>query len=523
MLEPEDLIQDEIEHPDQTRQLHDTYTPSLADQKSLQHIRTHLLAQRSAQRATETSEERPQAEQFGVPLKAYQSLKPSAGQFTSSAAPRPSGRPQKTVNYWRIVALVAVLCVVILSGTFLVVTHSSVLSGQSRPMPTTTPKSTAASHNNVAINNITMTSTMTGWATGLTIPDRKACIARTTDGGKTWHIFDFNQRDPGAIIHDFFDNQTAWVSLGTSVTSRTNLSVMHTTDGGQHWTELSVPPLTSNITFIDRLHGWAWMGSSPVSTPLYKTVDGGTTWTKISTMSMGHASDNQSPSFHTMFGLTFTTPLQGWATVYTLYLAHNYQRAQLYMTHDGGVTWQLQPLPQPSTGPIPGIHTTLPFNHDAVVSLSDPQFFTPKSGLLGITSQTNAQSPREFYLYATSDGGQHWSPMGNSLVDTSNSAIFAGPIDAGGIDAEHIMLAQPHALSIYGFVDGQWKKQHVFQPTPKTAVIGKAFFMNGHLGWIVTFQTTGIHIVFTLYATSDGGTSWQVPSQTTTNTTPPAS
>lgn len=54
MLEPEDLIQDEIEHPDQTRQLHHTYTPSLADQQSLQHIRTRLLAQRSTQRATAT-------------------------------------------------------------------------------------------------------------------------------------------------------------------------------------------------------------------------------------------------------------------------------------------------------------------------------------------------------------------------------------------------------------------------------------------------------------------------------------
>src|SRR5258708_4986621 len=333
MSRPEDLIQDEIEHPEQTWQLQQSYPLSQADQRSLLRIRTRLLTQRSpslppAARIEEMQTE-PLRALFNEPLE-----RPLAGQFLPPRVSQPSRPKKKAVSTWRLVALVAVLCVVVLSGTWYALTS----------VPGQKPAS-------FALADLKMTSATTGWArmTDMSSGQELFMIARTTDGGKTWQSFDFQGQPAGLIGHFFLNDQAAWVIMGTSTDAHTNMTVMRTIDGGQHWTTLHMPPEMENITFLDQQHGWAWafgpLAGVPPSLTLYKTVDGGATWIKLVMISTHRTPGDLAPGalpFSEFFGLTFLTPQRGWAIIYPSQVS---EHAFLYLTQDGGKTWQLQHLP----------------------------------------------------------------------------------------------------------------------------------------------------------------------------------
>jgi hypothetical protein len=68
-----------------------------------------------------------------------------------------------------------------------------------------------------------------------------------------------------------------WATDGTILYS--------TGDGGNHWTKLSPNGSFKNIVqldFISDTVGWAISSTAPASSSLLKTVDGGQTWTTIS-------------------------------------------------------------------------------------------------------------------------------------------------------------------------------------------------------------------------------------------------
>src|SRR5258708_31854837 len=226
MSRPEDLIQDEIEHPEQTWQLQQSYPLSQADQRSLLRIRTRLLTQRSpslppAARIEELQTE-PLRDLFNEPLE-----RPLAGQFLPPRVSQPSRTKKKAVSTWRLVALVAVLCVVVLGGTWYALTH--VLTSTEHPIsprvtPTSVPGQKAASF---ALADLKMTSATTGWArmTDMSSGQELFMIARTTDGGKTWQSFDFQGQPAGLIGHFFLNDQAAWVIMGTSTDPHTQSTV----------------------------------------------------------------------------------------------------------------------------------------------------------------------------------------------------------------------------------------------------------------------------------------------------------
>ncbi|KPV42288.1 WD40/YVTN/BNR-like repeat-containing protein [Alicyclobacillus ferrooxydans] len=121
-----------------------------------------------------------------------------------------------------------------------------------------------------------------------------------------------------------------------------------------------------------------------------KTTDGGKTWTKTST---GHYSD--------VLGLSFVNTKTG-------YLLNNSPAyavtPDLFVTHDGGVSWQEQKLPIPS-----------PFANFYRAS-SYPIFFSPTVGFIPIYGENiNQSSPTQQLLYVlvTLDGGASWTAYTN--------------------------------------------------------------------------------------------------------------
>jgi photosystem II stability/assembly factor-like uncharacterized protein len=201
------------------------------------------------------------------------------------------------------------------------------------------------------------------------------------------------------------------------------------------------------------------------------------------------------------FGLdmTFLTPQRGWANLYS---SQSSQRAFLYMTQDGGTTWQLQRLPQPATGPIPGVQTVLQgtYQSGALVVMGAPKFFTPQHGVLSIVSQESAQGPREIYLYATNDGGHSWSLLGTNIEDKAQL-----PIEV--IDPTHLFLWSEKVITFYALVNDQWQTQYTWQVPGGSSRLFS--FLNDQLGWVYVARSLGSEAIYTLYTTSDGGKSWR--------------
>ena len=97
----------------------------------------------------------------------------------------------------------------------------------------------------------------------------------THDGGSSWQS---TTPLPGAFsIVDFVDSQHGWATDGSIL--------YRTSDGGQHWTQLTTSESLKNVSqldFVSEQIGWAISSTTPNS--LLKTVDGGYTWTVISSM-----------------------------------------------------------------------------------------------------------------------------------------------------------------------------------------------------------------------------------------------
>lgn len=136
------------------------------------------------------------------------------------------------------------------------------------------------------------------YASGTNDPGMAVRVMRTTDGGTTWQATDMSEHATILIDIYFTDADTGWVVGGKAALptppvphdprSHIKPVVLHTTDGGQTWTN-TVEDLTDQfplgewgwkIHFIDDHVGFISLENFSQAAIL-KTVDGGHTWTRI--------------------------------------------------------------------------------------------------------------------------------------------------------------------------------------------------------------------------------------------------
>lgn len=118
-------------------------------------------------------------------------------------------------------------------------------------------------------------------------------VWKSPNGGTTWKpVFDKHAMSIGALAVDPSNPKTVWVGTGESWV-RNSVSVgdgvYKTTDGGETWTRMGLPdseriaaiavdPTDSNTVYVAAM-GHLW--SSGGERGLFKTSDGGRTWTRI--------------------------------------------------------------------------------------------------------------------------------------------------------------------------------------------------------------------------------------------------
>jgi len=237
--------------------------------------------------------------------------------------------------------------------------------------------------------SIVFTNSKNGWAAGKYgyMPDFWGqAIFQTSDGGLTWNTQYQQVPDTSSLFSHFrmnrvwfIDSMQGWaVGSDDRIEGNWQGSILHTADGGAHWTTQGSNLHASwslefyGLHFPGKANGWALTGKNfpSLSIQLAHTLDGGTSWkwvdTKIeSTGGIGIGFlDINGDAF-------FFDSLHGWACGGLGVIVH---------TSDGGETWVKQNSPSPS-------------GHLASVAFTD----TARGWLGG-----------EGELYFTTNGGAHW-------------------------------------------------------------------------------------------------------------------
>src|SRR5690242_45984 len=251
-------------------------------------------------------------------------------------------------------------------------------------------------------------------------------VFRTSDGGRTWRSSDINAGAASAPALSFLDAQHGWLMLTvpnpTSHTTpspraravaQTHTAWYRTTDGGASWHSSStgpdcavvftspgnnggvsqfdncatLPGDTGQIVFFDSSHGAAFAGTT-VGSSIYVTSDGGRTWQQTSTAQSG---SSFVPGGFEPYNVPvwFEDQHDFWVFVSQPGWAKGGTETDwLYHSSDGGNTWEL-------------VQQNTPVGSVQSVSFVDPSH--------GFVLQTDTQGAIE--LLVTSDGGHTWTPV----------------------------------------------------------------------------------------------------------------
>jgi len=142
--------------------------------------------------------------------------------------------------------------------------------------------------------------------------------------------------------------------------------------------------------FLNDQLGWkaeySFYGMFREDMTLYKTADGGKTWTELSN------SDKPESSLPggVKSGIVFSSEKKGWITTNAPWQG----KIGLYTTNDGGYSWKEQPMDVPAKF------------KESQLYVYPPLFVTADDGVLVTKPEQNSS-----LIYLTDNGGQKWIPV----------------------------------------------------------------------------------------------------------------
>ncbi len=318
-------------------------------------------------------------------------------------------------------------------------------------------------------------------------------ILITNDSGNSWSAYSLGSTSFTRRFY-FTSPYTAWMIVMADI--------YKSTDGGITWTQQVLPSNIgsslnhkSGVFFLDSLQGWI----SGLDSVMH-TIDGGQTWTCIS---------------HIFYGsIVFRDSLNG--VVENLY--------QVSSTHDGGYTWTIADL----------FDANLQYSGEIELSVSDNMFFVNGNGYV-LKSPDGENWDRLAYNSFPSTLSAYYSYMSPKLSFTSRqkgmfkSGTVAGPpigtndvyvtVDSGNTWKNiHLAINTPGIQLLNDTLWFAWAYTHInyettlyrstdnFNTTPQ--------FISSMIGPAVFYFTDSMHGVSywnssdTLKYTLDGGFSW---------------
>ena len=336
--------------------------------------------------------------------------------------------------------------------------------------------------NEPSIRMFVPASATTWWAA---LDDGGYRVVRTTDAGRRWR----DLTPPGSASEGklFLDRDTAWAWTIPGFGKPVGIAY-RTTNGGRTWP--SIGPLPSNncdLHFVDLVHGWcadigAAAGSEGVD--LYRTLDGGKTWSLVSVTSLIDSSTPESiPSGCDKF-IAFTSPTVGWASLVCNGAGPG--DSLLYSTVNGGQTWQARYVPFP----------TCKFN--------DPANFIPsvrldpvvvKGSWAGLRTEAYCDD-RAVGISASTDGGTTW--LTQSVPMQASSAAL--------LDSAHWWFTDGTTIAATDDGGKHWQIWPLPQAMSGPPSNVSLKFLSPLLGWAVSTpepkNTTAV------WRTNDGGKTW---------------
>ncbi len=352
--------------------------------------------------------------------------------------------------------------------------QGAVVNTSSTASTTTT---THAAQSNVALTAIRMLDRTRGWA--LT----EHAVLKTTDGGQHWHdVSPAKNALTPASAADFMDASYAWIAVSAFEAQHGIIKLLYTTDGAAHWQSSTIndPQATGTDRphFINRYEGWLEVGTgaamSHESVDIFHTIDGGRTWHKLSSTDIINARPQHGAlSFEgDKTGISFKSAHTGWATAATPAT----DAPWLYVTHDGGKTWSPQALPL-----LKGVSNA---NY-----VTTPPVFFGNDGLLPV--QIGTATIRGIDLYVTHNGGLSWQPT--TLTRFSSNDTYV-------LDMHHIWATDEK--NFYASSDGGYSWSRLAASSQSIVALS---FVDATTGWAIGSTDSKPPV---LLHTADGGRSW---------------
>lgn len=321
------------------------------------------------------------------------------------------------------------------------------------------------------ITDISFLSETTGRAGG------NGFLIGTSNGGCNWQEIYTGQWQFDQIV--FPNNVTGWALARTS--SETPARLISTKDGGSHWQIVR----TANQEFkkLDVLGGKVLVGYTVNGA--YKSVNGGTSWVKITTPVNTRASV-----------FTGDSAREGWAL--TVHPGTGYK---LHKTVNGGVSWSTV-LTIPSQSAFSG------------------DLYARGSQVWALAYGESGMSQVSYSLYASHDSGAHWnrviaqSTAGGGPAPGSGAALVKqGPASPGGHPGNMQLIGSNTAYLAGGSPAGgkvgvgrslnggrAWSNV----PAGLAGFDARISFPSVKTGWLAV--TSAYYTA--VYVTHDGGVSW---------------
>jgi photosystem II stability/assembly factor-like uncharacterized protein len=316
----------------------------------------------------------------------------------------------------------------------------------------------------------------------------------TSDGGANWSDITPPQAARSIVKGAFFVNpQEGWLvaSGDQDPTGATQITGFHTEDGGATWESVDIGEPDNDYTsslsgqayihFIDPQHGWVVVklaSSSNFSVgDLFRTTDGGVTWTKLS-IPIGDP-------------IRFVTPSDGWT-------AGGAPGDELYVTRDGGTSWERQTVSSP-----PIFRSSDP--------LYDLPFFDGPRGILAVSFSGN---PSGVAVFSSGDGGRSWKLTRS--VQSPSSVEIDMPIPSDVVGSETWIAAASDGSRIFATSDAGKSLQEIAPNGFPTGGVADLDFSTAKDGWAwgnfgecPPGLKTGCVVIGRLFKTTDGGQTWE--------------